>query len=195
MERSIIENDFEIIHSKIYEIRGQKVMLDFDLAAMYGVETGQLKRAVRRNMERFEGDDFMFELTKDELSRCQIGILNRGRGSNIKYLPFAFTELGVAMLSSVLRSATAIEINRGIMRAFVTVRQMIAANPVALRLSTLEKNFQELKQDLEEIFADYNDINEDTRIQLDAINAALADLQSDRKKVSPRNRIGFKTDD
>ena len=190
-----MENDLDIIRSKIYEIRGQKVMLDFDLAAMYGVETGQLKRAVRRNMERFEGDDFMFELTKDELSRCQFGILNRGRGSNIKYLPFAFTELGVAMLSSVLRSATAIEINRGIMRAFVTVRQMIAANPVALRLSTLEKNFQELKQDLEEIFADYNDINEDTRIQLDAINAALADLQSDRKKASPRNRIGFRTDD
>lgn len=190
-----MENDLEIIRSKIYEIRGQKVMLDFDLAAMYGVETGQLKRAVRRNMERFEGDDFMFELTKDELSRCQIGILNRGRGSNIKYLPFAFTELGVAMLSSVLRSATAIEINRGIMRAFVTVRQMIAANPVAVRLSTLEKNFEELKQDLEEIFADYNDINEDTRIQLDAINAALADLQSDRKKASPRNRIGFRTAD
>lgn len=190
-----MENDLDIIRSKIYEIRGQKVMLDFDLAAMYGVETGQLKRAVRRNMERFEGDDFMFELTKDELSRCQIGILNRGRGSNIKYLPFAFTELGVAMLSSVLRSATAIEINRGIMRAFVTVRQMIAANPVAVRLSTLEKNFEELKQDLEEIFADYNDINEDTRIQLDAINAALADLQSDRKKASPRNRIGFRTDD
>lgn len=190
-----MENDLDIIRSKIYEIRGQKVMLDFDLAAMYGVETGQLKRAVRRNMERFEGDDFMFELTKDELSRCQIGILNRGRGSNIKYLPFAFTELGVAMLSSVLRSATAIEINRGIMRAFVTVRQMIAANPVALRLSTLEKNFQELKQDLEGIFADYNDINEDTRIQLDAINTALADLQSDRKKAPPRKRIGFKTDD
>ena len=190
-----MENDLDIIRSKIYEIRGQKVMLDFDLAAMYGVETGQLKRAVRRNMERFEGDVFMFELTKDELSRCQIGILNRGRGSNIKYLPFAFTELGVAMLSSVLRSATAIEINRGIMRAFVTVRQMIAANPVAVRLSTLEKNFEELKQDLEEIFADYNDINEDTRIQLDAINAALADLQSDRKKASPRNRIGFRTDD
>ena len=195
MERSIIENDFEIIRSKIYEIRGQKVMLDFDLAAMYGVETGQLKRAVRRNMERFEGDDFMFELTKDELSRCQIGILNRGRGSNIKYLPFAFTELGVAMLSSVLRSATAIEINRGIMRAFVTVRQMIASNPVAAHLSTLEKNFEELKQDLEEIFADYNDINEDTRVQLDAINTALADLQSERKKTPPRKRIGFKTDD
>lgn len=188
-------NDLEMIRSKIYEIRGQKVMLDFDLASMYGVETSQLKRAVRRNLERFEGDDFMFELTKDELSRCQIGTLNGGRGSNIKYLPFAFTELGVAMLSSVLRSATAIEINRGIMRAFVTVRQMIAANPITLRLSTLEKNFEELKQDLEEIFADYNDINEDTRIQLEAINTALADLQADRKKASPHKRIGFNTEE
>ena len=190
-----VMNDIEIIRSKIYEIRGQKVMLDFDLAAMYGVETGQLKRAVRRNIERFEGDDFMFELTKDELSRCQIGTLNGGRGSNIKYLPFAFTESGVAMLSSVLRSTTAIEINRGIMRAFVTVRQMIAANPMTIRLSTLEKNFEELKQDLEDIFADYNDINEDTRLQLEAINTALADLQADRKKSSPRKRIGFKTEE
>ena len=70
------------IQSKIYEIRGQRVMLDFDLAKMYGTETKQLKRAVRRNIERFEGEDFMFELTKDELSRCQIGTLNIGRGSN-----------------------------------------------------------------------------------------------------------------
>ena len=116
-------NDVERIRSKIYEIRGQKVMLDYDLAEMYGVETAQLKRAVRRNIQRFEGDDFMFELTKDELSRCQIGILKGGRGSNFKYLPFAFTELGVAMLSSVLRSDTAIEINRGIMRAFVAIRK------------------------------------------------------------------------
>ena len=91
-------------------------MLDFDLAEMYGTETAQLKRAVRRNIERFEGDDFMFELTKEELSRCQFGILNKGRGSNFKYKPFAFTELGVAMLSSVLNSKTAIEINRNIMR-------------------------------------------------------------------------------
>lgn len=166
-------------------------MLDFDLAQMYGVDTAQLKRAVRRNIERFEGDDFMFELTKDELSRCQIGTLKNGRGSNFKYLPFAFTELGVAMLSSVLRSATAIEINRGIMRAFVAVRQMITVNPVALRLSTLEKNFEELKQDLEEIFTDYNDINEDTRAQLEALNLALADLQANNKKTSDRRPIGF----
>ena len=90
-------NQLELIQSKIYEIRGQKVMLDFDLAEMYGTETAQLKRAVRRNIERFEGEDFMFEVTREELSRYQIGTLNKGRGSNIKYLPFAFTELGVAM--------------------------------------------------------------------------------------------------
>ena len=98
--------ELAIIQSKIYEIRGRKVMLDFDLAGIYGIETAQLKRSVKRNIERFEGEDFMFELTRDELSRCQIGTLNKGRGSNIKYLPFAFTELGIAMLSSVLNSKT-----------------------------------------------------------------------------------------
>ena len=83
------------IRQKIYESRGQRVMLDFDLADAYGVETSQLKRQVRRNMERFEGEDFMFEVTREELSRCQIGTLNVGQGHNIKYLPFAFTEMGV----------------------------------------------------------------------------------------------------
>ena len=105
-------------------------------------------------------------------------------------LPFAFTELGVAMLSSVLRSATAIEINRGIMRAFVAVRQMIAENSPLNRLSVLERNFAELKQDLEEIFADYNDINEDTRAQIEAINTSLAELQSNPKE-KPRRPVGF----
>lgn len=166
-------------------------MLDYDLAEMYGVETKNLKRAVKRNMERFEGDDFMFELTKDELLRCQIGTLKTGRGQHFKYMPFAFTELGVAMLSSVLKSQTAIEINRGIMRAFVSVRQMISNNSVILRLSALEKNFEELKQDLEEIFTDYNDINEDTRAQLEAINTSLAELQS-KTTIRPRRSIGFK---
>lgn len=108
-----------MIQSKIYEVRGQKVMLDFDLAEMYGIETRVLKQAVRRNIKRFDGEDFMFELTKEELSRSQIVTLNKNRGGNFKYMPFAFGELGVAMLSSVLNSDTAIEINRGIMRAFV----------------------------------------------------------------------------
>lgn len=105
-------------------------------------------------------------------------------------MPFAFTELGVAMLSSVLRSETAIEINRGIMRAFVTMRQMIAENSPLNRLSTLENDFKELKQDLEEIFADYNDINEDTRAQIEAINTTLAELQA-KPKASPRRPVGF----
>ena len=183
-------DELQIIQRKIYEIRSQKVMLDYDLANMYGVETSQLKRAVRRNMNRFDGEDFMFELTKEDLSRCQIGTLNTGRGSNFKYMPFAFTELGVAMLSSVLHSETAIEVNRGIMRAFVAVRQMIADDSPIKRLSTLEKNFNELKQDLEEIFADYNDINEDTRAQIEAINTTLAELQ--RKPADkPRRPVGF----
>ena len=90
------------IQHKIYEIRGQKVMLDFDLAEMYGIETRILKQAVKRNLKRFEGEDFMFELTKEELTRSQIVTLKKGRGSNFKYMPFAFTELGVAMLSSIL---------------------------------------------------------------------------------------------
>ena len=96
--------ELSIIQSKIHEIRGVKVILDFDLAALYGIENKYLKRSVRHNIERFEGEDFMFELTHKELSRCKISTLNKGRGQNIKYLPFAFTELGVAMLSSVLNS-------------------------------------------------------------------------------------------
>ena len=180
-----------LIQSKIYEIRGQKVMLDFDLAEMYGTETAQLKRAVRRNIERFEGEDFMFEVTREGLSRCQIGILNMGRGSNIKYLPFAFTELGVAMLSSVLRSKTAIEVNRGIMRAFVAVRRMISL-PQAEPLAQLQREVNELKEYIEEVFADQNDINEDTRVQLELINQTLAELQAQRKQADrPRNPIGF----
>ena len=108
-------DDLINISSLIYEIRGQKVMLDFDLARMYGVETKQLKRSVRRNIKRFEGDDFMFELTRDEFLRCNFGTSSWG-GS--RYMPFAFTEMGVAMLSSVLKSETAIEINRGIIIGF-----------------------------------------------------------------------------
>ena len=183
--------DLQLIQSKIYEIRGQRVMLDFDLAQMYGTETTQLKRAVRRNKKRFDGEDFMFEVTRDELSRCQIGTLNKSRGSNIKYLPFAFTELGIAMLSSVLNSETAIEINKGIMRAFVAIRQLIA-NPPPDKHSLLQKEVKELKQYIEEIFTDQNDINEDTRMQLELINQTLAELQVHQKlSDKPHRPIGF----
>ncbi len=104
--------------------------------------------------------------------------------------PYVFTELGVAMLSSVLTSTTAIQINMGIMRAFVAVRQMIAENSPIKRLVTLEHNFADLKQELEEIFADYNDINEDTRAQIEAINTSLAELQA-KTTARPRRPVGF----
>ena len=117
----------ERIESKILVIRGQKVLLDSDLAELYRVDTGQLKRQVRRNLDRFP-DDFMFELTKEEYDslRCQFGTLKRGKHS--KYLPFAFTEQGVAMLSSVLNSKQAILVNVTIMRAFVNMRELLLNN-------------------------------------------------------------------
>jgi len=187
-----------LIQSKIYTIRNQKVMLDFDLAELYGTETKRLKEAVRRNAERFEGDDFMFQLSGTEiaeLSRTQIATLNKGRGFNIKYAPFAFTELGVAMLSSVLNSKTAIEINRGIMRAFVTIRQSLISNPVG-SIVELQAEMKELKAYLDEVFTDYNDINEDTRMQIELINQTLAELQADKRIAdNPRKRIGFITNE
>ena len=183
--------NLQIIQSKIYEIRGQKVMLDFDLAELYGIETRVQKQAVRRNSARFEGEDFMFELTKEEISRSQNVILNKGRGSNIKYAPFAFTELGVAMLSSVLNSPTAIEINRGIMRAFVAMRQLIHISPVD-NIGELKNELKELKEYIEDVFTDQNDINEDTRMQLELINQTLAELQTKDRGFKERKRIGYK---
>ena len=183
--------ELQPIQNIIYEIRGYQVMLDFDLAEIYGIENKYLKRAVRSNIERFEGDDFMFEITKDELSRCNFSTLNKGRGSNIKYLPFAFTELGVSMLSSVLNSKTAIAANRNIMRAFVAMRQLIL-NPPVNEVKELQKEVKELKRYIEDVFSDYNDINEDTRMQLELINESLAELQAKNKALNkPRIPIGF----
>jgi len=129
------------IETRIYTIRGQKVMLDSDLAELYQVETKALKRAVRRNIDRFP-DDFMFELTKEEVeeTRRQNGTLNGGRGHNIKYLPYAFTEQGLAMLSGVLNSPIAVRVNIEIMRTFVKLRAIAAIHgEVNLRLSELER--------------------------------------------------------
>ena len=109
------------IEPLIKVIRGQQVMLDRDLATLYGVETKRLNEQVKRNIKRFP-EDFMFQLTKDECLRSQIATLNEGRGQHLKYMPYVFTENGVAMLSSVLRSDTAIEVNIRIMRAFVSMR-------------------------------------------------------------------------
>ena len=181
--------ELQIIQNRIYEIRGCKVMLDFDLAEIYQVETKRLKEQVRRNIERFP-NDFMFELTREEYNplRSQIATLEIGRGKYPKYLPFAFTELGVAMLSSVLRSDTAIKMNISIMRAFVAIRQLVLAPPT-VEVKELQKEVKELKQYIEEVFTDYNDLNEDTRTQIELINETLAELQV--KKSKPRRPVGF----
>jgi len=131
----------ERIEKKILLIRGQKVIMDYDLAILYNVETGALNRAVRRNLERFP-QDFMFQLNDEELDslRCQFGI-SKGKGGR-RYLPYAFTEQGVAMLSSVLRSRIAVMVNVEIMRAFVRLRQMLASHAdLARKLAALEKKY------------------------------------------------------
>ena len=128
-----------MIRSRIFTIRGVQVILDKDLAELYGVEVSQLNRQVKRNIERFP-DDFMFQLTREECSRCQIGILNGSRGSNIKYLPYAFTENGVAMLSGLLRSSRAIAANIQIMRAFNAMRRALASiAPLLSRIEATER--------------------------------------------------------
>ena len=195
-------------------------MLDSDLAMLYGVETKVLNQAVKRNQKRFEGDDFMFQLTKDETEYVRLRsqfvtsnnpdgqrlledssvlksqIVTSNKRGGLRYLPYAFTELGVAMLSSVLRSETAIEINRKIMRAFVMLTHM-ASHPVPASndVAQLRKDFEELKLDIEDILRDQNDINESTRLQLDAISQALAEMQAKEPQKRPRRRIGFIQDE
>ena len=186
-----IMDQLELIQRKIYEIRGQKVMLDRDLATMYGVETRALNQAVKRNMERFP-EDFMFQLTDEETTdwKSQI-VMSNSIKMGLRRNPYAFTELGVAMLSSVLNSKAAIQVNMGIMRAFVAVRQMISL-PSATQFLQLQNEVKELKEYLEEVFTDQNDINEDTRMQLELINQTLAELQAQKRLAEkPRNPIGF----
>ena len=165
-------------------------MLDFDLARIYEGETAHLKRQVRRNIERFEGEDFMFELTHEELLRCQIGTSSWG-GS--RYGTFAFTEIGDAMLSGVLKSKVAVKANRKIMRAFVAYRHL-AELPLAATYLDLRKQIEDLRNEVNDILADQNDINESTRAQLDAISTALAELQASRSQnatLNKRRPIGF----
>lgn len=178
-----------IIQSKIYEIRGQQVMIDKDLAGLYQVEVKRLNESVKRNLKRFP-EDFMFQLTTEEWQNLKSQFATSSWGGTRK-LPYAFTELGVSMLSSILNSELAIEVNINIMRAFVAVRRFIA-NPPADRVSELQNELRELKSYIEEVFTDYNDINEDTRVQLELINRTLAELQAQKRLAeSPRNPIGF----
>lgn len=184
-------DDIAIIENKIYEIRGQKVMLDFDLAEMYGVETKRLKEQVRRNIERFPVE-FMFELTKEEVqfSRTQFATLKTGQGHNIKYLPFAFTEYGIVMLSSVLKSKTAVEVNINIIRAFVRMRQYLLS-------SVPPKELEELKQRIEYLEEDITSDRESYKKQFDDLFNAFAKISAIiQSKQTPLDRVkieGFKT--
>ena len=161
-----------LIQDLIHEIRGKKVMLDFDLARLYQVET-----LVNSSRSQF--------VTLD----------NPGRGSNVKYKPFVFTEQGVAMLSSVLRSETAIQANIAIMRAFVQVREyLLAASSVSLKLEELKAKVDLLKQEQEDNLEAMNDLSEDVRHDIDNLYMAIRELSAriEEKKNEPRPRIGFK---
>ena len=181
--------ELELIQNRIFEIRGRKVMLDFHLAEMYQVETKNLNLSVRRNIKRFPSD-FMFQLSQDEWENLRLQIATSSWGGR-RYFPYAFTELGATMLSTVLRSDVAIEASILIVRAFVAVRQLIL-NPPVNEVKELQNEMKELKQYIENVFTDYNDINEDTRMQLELINETLAELQTKNKALNkPRNPIGF----
>jgi len=149
----------EVIENKIYLVRGQKVMLARDLANLYGVSTKRLNEQVKRNLKRFPGD-FMFKLTKEEIGMFKTGVSNSRsqiatlkQGQNIKYLPYVFTEQGVAMLSSVLNSERAIQVNIAIMRAFVKLRQILSSHKeLASKLSELEMRLEKHGEDICAIF-------------------------------------------
>lgn len=193
----------EAIKSHIYELRGRRIMIDSDLAQLYGVETKNLKRAVRMNIERFP-EDFMFELTKEEhdFLRCNFFTLKNGRGQHSKYLPYAFTQEGIAMLSGLLRTPIAIQVNINIMRAFFQMQQaLLTISNTNLQLEQIRSEIKQLRIDMDETLHDQNDINEmlskeqdNISIQLENINDAIAQLQAEanhKKLNDQRNPIGF----
>jgi len=168
--------EIELIKNSILEIRGKKVILDFELAKLYEVETRILKQAVRRNIDRFP-EDFMFTLNLDEWNaiRSQIVMFNKGKGKFPKYLPFAFTEQGVAMLSAVLNSTRAVNTSISIMRAFVMMRQWaLTHQELSKRLDALEQQYGQKFSDIEQV-----------------LNFLI---QKDQKQAQQkqRNQIGFK---
>ena len=187
-------------------------MLDSDLAELYLVETKNLKRAVKRNMERFP-EDFMFQLTKEEYDslRCQnftlkdtdnqntvvltsqnVILKKRGRGQHSKYLPFAFTREGIAMLSGLLRSEVAVQANISIMRAFFQMQEaLLIVSNTQLQLEQIRSEIKQLRTDMNDSLADQNEINELTRVQLDAISDALIELQNQGKEPLALPEIGF----
>lgn len=195
--------DLVTIQSRIFEIRGQKVMLDRDLAEMYGVETKRLKEAVKRNLDRFP-EDFMFHLTNTECNLLNISLRSqfatsnnksdeRGRGGS-RYAPYVFTEQGVAMLSAVLKSETAVLISINIMRAFVAIRQSLYSSMETVKeIQDLKDRVMELENGAEQTLEAINDLSEDVREEMDTIYLALTEMSGKRKEADEkRKRIGFK---
>ena len=210
-------SDIAVIQRRIFEMRGQKVILDRDLAALYQVETRVLNQAVKRNIERFP-EDFMFQLTSREWNfiRSQIVILEKENAENegltnltsqivissehggYRYLPYAFTEHGVIMLASLLRSEIAVTMSVQITRAFVAMRQTIAAlASTESKIELLNEKVERLNMYIEDILRDQNDINdeqrainEETSMQLELINQSLAELQA-KPKEKPMRPVGF----
>ena len=184
------------VQQMIHIIRGERVILDRDLANLYGVEVAQLNRQVKRNIERFP-EDFMFQLDNQELAnlKCQNGTSSWGGD---RHLPHAFTEEGVAMLSGLLRSPVAVQVNIQIMRAFVYLKNTLSAiNETTIRQGKLELEVERLGNYVEDILRDQNDINEEISAQMDAISRSLAELAikvddlSGKKKREPLPRVGY----
>ena len=191
------------IENIIYDVRGVKVMLDYDLAAIYGVETRTLNQAVKRNIERFP-EDFMFRLTEEEwntliqsgmISQIVISSLNKRKKTSP---PYAFTEHGAVMLASVLRSPSAIQMSVMVTRAFIAMRKTLSAmQSMDLKVEQLSHKVDQLNAHVEEILHDQNDINQqqtqfndELALQIEVINDALDQLRE--KKDEPCKPIGFK---
>ena len=187
-----MSEDLMIVQNLIYEIRGQKVMLDFDLARLYQVETKVLNQAVRRNIKRFP-EDFMFQLDNKEFANLKSQIVTSSWGGR-RTPPLAFTEEGIAMLSSVLHSDVAIAANISILRAFVKVREyLLMVSTVSAEVKELRAKVDLLAMQQEENLGAVNDLSEDVRKDIDNLYLAIGELSSriEEKKREPQRRIGF----
>ena len=188
-----MSDELILVQNLIHEFRGKKVMLDFDLARLYQVETRVLNQSVKRNIKRFP-PDFMFQLTEDEwITNSSQIVMTSNRPKSA--LPYAFTEQGVAMLSGLLKSDVAIAANVAIMRAFVQVREyLLAASTVSAELKELRAKVDLLALQREEDLGAVNDLSEDVRQDIDNLYLAIGELSSriEEKKQAPRRKIGFR---
>ena len=185
--------DIQIIQNKIYEIRGQRVMLDFDLAALYQVTTSALNQAVKRNIKRFP-DDFMFHLSKGEFDNLKSQIVTSSWGGTRKP-PYAFTEQGLAMLSGLLNSDVAIHVNIMIMRAFVQLRNMIVQSArYSAELAEFRSRLLLVEREVRENLEAMNDLSEDVRRDFDTVFEAIGALSVKLPEAKKsRQPIGFVT--